>query len=154
MFRGIQPQTRDWGTRQHCSESLPPASYSLPTLFAALSQATSPIICTTWRQYLSRSQQLPHASRRHAGVPSATSVFRARCPLCCAFSLFPGLEHANSFASYHIPATPAVSCNYALFALFSALRSFVFNSLQPLLEKHPGWYMSLCGSFVALASFW
>jgi len=26
-----------------------------------------------------------------------------------------------------------------LFALFSALRSFVFNRLQPLFPKHPGW---------------
>src|SRR5712692_5481728 len=31
----------------------------------------SPLVaCTTWRQYLSRSQQLPHTSRHHGGVPS------------------------------------------------------------------------------------
>jgi hypothetical protein len=36
-----------------------------------------------------------------------------------------------------------------LFALFSALRSFVFNRLQPLFPKHPGWgYLDLWTSML------
>src|SRR6266849_1084436 len=40
---------------------------------------------------------------------------------------------ANSFAYRHLPPLSP------FFALFSALPSFVFNGLQPLLRKHPGW---------------
>jgi hypothetical protein len=43
------------------------------------------------------------------------------------------LGSVNSFACKQLqPLSP-------LFALFSALPSFVFNRLQPLLRKHPGW---------------
>jgi hypothetical protein len=35
-----------------------------------------------------------------------------------------------------------------LFALFSALPSFVFNRLQPLFPKHPGWgYLPFVSTF-------
>ncbi len=55
----------------------------------------------------------PAALRRPLPTtPSASSVLRSQRSLCCAFSR---LRALNLFTSYHIPATPAVSCNYALF---------------------------------------
>jgi len=145
--------------------------------------------------------RLPAGARRrsqpllatHYSLPTLL-LLRFQRSLSCAFSR---LRALNPFASYHIPVTPAVSCDYALFcatarrypfyyqwlphsfyrhggvlpqhflsgprrlcvqcldgkshvlrnlqplcrlfALFSALPSFVFNRLQPLLPKHPGW---------------
>jgi hypothetical protein len=85
-----------------------------------------PVICTTWRQYLSRSEQLPHTSRRHGGV----------YPPSFPTTDFPAFRHANSFAFKSLQPL----CR--LFVLFSALVSFVFNRLQPLFPKHPGWGVS------------
>src|SRR4029077_5066254 len=48
------------------------AHYSLPTLFF--------VICTTWRQHLSRSQQLPHTSRRHGGCTPSLPVRSSGTP--------------------------------------------------------------------------
>jgi hypothetical protein len=56
--------------------------------FCRTKQATYPVICTTWRQYLSCSQQLPHTSRRHGGcTPPPFPTFRRSdlqtCQLFC-----------------------------------------------------------------------
>jgi len=127
------------------------------------------------------------SNRRSAPSPTTNAPpLTAHCP-------FFRLRELNSFASYHIHPTPAVSCDYALFAqrraaippifngfrtlsiaravyplcrafpalgcsdpvnscvciglpplcrpfaLFTSLVSFVFNSLRPLFQKHPGW---------------
>jgi hypothetical protein len=50
---------------------------------------------------------------RVGGDHSVASVLRPQRSLCCAFSCLPA---RNPFAPYHIPATPAFSCNYALFS--------------------------------------
>jgi len=53
--------------------------------------------------------------------------------LSCAFSLLGARKHANSFVCIGLEPL----CR--LFAPFSAHGSFVFNRLQPLFRKHPGW---------------
>jgi hypothetical protein len=58
---------------------------------------------------------------------------RGCTPPSCATTSFPAFRHANSFAFKSLPAL----CR--LFALFSAFVSFVFNRLQPLFPKHPGY---------------
>src|SRR5216683_2893215 len=64
-------------------------------------------------------------------LPVATGV---HCPLQRPLpSDIRVLGSANSFAYKQLPPLSP------LFALFFALPSFVFNRLQPLLPKHPGW---------------
>ncbi len=55
---------------------------------------------------------------------------------------FQTFRHANSLVCIDLPPL----C--PLFSLFSAFVSFVFNRLQPLFRKHPGWgYLPLAPSF-------
>src|SRR6266478_3047654 len=78
-----------------------------------------------------RSVNISILLRRLRILPVATSVYyplqrRQR-------SGIQAFGSANSFAYKQLPPLSP------LFALFSALPSFVFNGLQPLLRKHPGW---------------
>jgi len=81
------------------------------------------IACATQRLYPFRPQPVAHTSRRHGGVPSIHSLLaRPTLP-----------SRLKSRASSHLqPLWP-------LFALFFNFRFFIFNSLQPLFQKHPGW---------------
>src|SRR6266436_5181527 len=79
-----------------------------------------------------RSVNISILLRRLRILPVATSVYyplqrRQR-------SGIQAFGSANSFAYKQLPPLSP------LFALFSALPSFVFNGLQPLLRKHPGWW--------------
>src|SRR5258708_30767152 len=63
------------------------------------------------------SSSPPSSASRGVNIPPVLSSFRI---LPVATGVYPTTDlrifrDANSFASYHIPATPAVSCNYALF---------------------------------------
>src|SRR5258707_795990 len=63
------------------------------------------------------SSSHPSSASRGVNIPPVLSSFRI---LPVATGVYPTTDlrifrDANSFASYHIPATPAVSCNYALF---------------------------------------
>jgi len=72
---------------------------------------------------------LPRASR------GASKVFRPRRSLCCAFSR---LRARNPFASYHIPANPAISSNYALFCATALRYPLCFQELPHSFYRHGG----------------
>src|ERR1700730_13488381 len=61
------------------------------------------------------------------------------------------LRHANSFASYHIHVTPAVSCNYALFRATARRYPSYSQQLPHSFYRHGGWYPlgSLCSHLCA-----
>src|ERR1700736_3686752 len=65
-----------------------------------------------------------HAKPRGVTLPTPYQEFLPPCALCLG---------GKSILFILLP--PLLS----LFALFSALVSFVFNRLQPLFRKHPGW---------------
>ena len=62
-------------------------------------------------------------------------VLRPQRSLCCPFSR---LQTLNSFASYHIPATPAVSCDYALFCATARRYPLPFQELAHSFYHHRG----------------
>ena len=68
-------------------------------------------------------------------LPVATGVYRPSLPT----TDFQTLGQANSFVCIGLEPL----CR--LFVLFSAFVSFVFNRLQPLFPKHPGWGVSAQG---------
>ena len=85
------------------------------------------------------------ASTRRRPPPPTTHY-----PPLTTHSLFTSRRHVRVFASF--PTTDFHTFRHAnslvcidlpplcpLFALFSAFVSFVFNRLQPLFRKHPGW---------------
>jgi hypothetical protein len=57
----------------------------------------------------------------------------AHYPLLTTHSPLPAL---NSFASYHIPATPAVSCSYALFCATARRYPLPFQALAHSFHRH------------------
>jgi hypothetical protein len=80
------------------------------------------VMCITWRQYLSRSQQLPHTSRRHGGVTllrhSAYMSSPPLCPLCLRGKshVFSGLQPlCRSLRSFR-HALPLFSIACSLFS--------------------------------------
>ena len=129
---------------------LPCHSRSLPTTHSPLS-SRRPVICITWRQYLSRSQQLPHTSLRHGGVPDdrlSDAPFASRSDLWTL---------SGSRRSLPVPKMPlrgsgmptllfASTCRLlsSLCALFGT-RSLCFQSLAASFCKTPGWGASRCG---------
>jgi len=62
-------------------------------------------------------------------------VLRPQRSPCCPFSR---LQTLNSFASYHIPATPAVSCDYALFCATARRYPLPFQELAHSFYHHGG----------------
>ncbi len=52
----------------------------------------------------------------------------------------PTLGSSNSFASYHIPPTPAVSCNYALFCATTLRYPPYSQGFPHSFYRHGGWY--------------
>ncbi len=101
--------------------------HSPPTLFlppssASLSANISPV--------LNSFRILPVATGvYHSSFPTSDFQMRLLHPEC----LYGTSRHAKSFVC--IGLLPL--CR--LFALFSAFASFVFNRLEPLSTKHPGW---------------
>src|SRR5713226_1521949 len=94
--------------------------------------------------HLSTRMVTSRSSRHVRHVAPISPPFSARCayfpsPRECTPSTVPKRSviqvfgTANSFAHKQLPPLSP------LFALFSALPSFVFNRLQPLFPKHPGW---------------
>src|SRR5258708_38791773 len=113
---------------QGSADSVPVSSLPSSATPCVFSQpATPPVICATWRQYLSRSQRVAHSSRHHGGV--APSAFPVHAVAVSALSV----------SLWQTPCFQQFAASLSLFALFFALSSFVFNSLQTLLQKHPGW---------------
>src|SRR5258708_5685385 len=92
---------------------------------------SSPVICITWRQYLSRSQQLPHTSCHHRGVHLTRTRFSL--PRC-----LPVRQASPTGSGRQIPCSQQFAASLSLFALFSTRVPFVFNRLQTLFAKHPG----------------
>src|SRR6202158_4231811 len=88
---------------------------------------TSPIICITWRQYLSRSQQLPHTCRRHGGV----------LPLI--------IPDVQTFRPSGMP-TLLFASTCRLFGVSKKVKSFAIKQIQPLFANHPGWVVAGGGS--------
>ena len=90
-----------------------PTHYPPPTTHSLFAS----IICTTWRQYLSRSQQLPHTSRLHGRVRLQFQIlsvlsmslwqipcsqqFAASCASLCALFRAPFLCFQSFGASFH-----------------------------------------------------
>ncbi len=114
----------------HRSLPLLPALHSLPPLFSSPLPAVAGVVCIMWRQYLSRSQQLPHTSCRHGVYPFTIPDVQTFGPSNTSTLLFTG------------------ACR--LFAFFCELPSFVFNRLEPLFQKHPGGGGYLVCLFVSL----
>jgi hypothetical protein len=88
--------TSDFQTSRHAKSFVCIGSLPLYRLFALFSAFASfvfnrlePLFTKHpgWGGTPTRPHAIAHTSRRHGGVPSATSVFRTPCPLCCAFSL-------------------------------------------------------------------
>jgi hypothetical protein len=75
---------------------------------------------------LSRKSFPCHSYANTRGVGSSRYKFLLRFP--------PVTGHESQVTSYH-----ALARSLSLFALFSAPRSFVFNRLRTLLQKHRGW---------------
>src|SRR5713226_7729193 len=83
-----------------------------------LATQATPVVCATRRQYLSCSQQLPHTSRRHGGVP-----------FIIPRSTVPTFKRANSLVSKSLPPLcPLLQAPVPCFQSFAAL-----------FAKHPGW---------------
>src|SRR5258708_13445600 len=104
---------------------------------------SSPVICITWRQYLSRSQQLPHTSCHHRGVHLTRTRFSL--PRC-----LPVPQPTPTGSGRQIPCSQQFAASLSLFALFSTRVPFVFNRLQTLFAKHPGVWVSPLYSLWAL----
>ena len=72
-------------------------------------------------------------------LPVATAVhpnpFRYSCRAVASVFL-----PAPTGSGWQTPCSQQFAASLSLFALFFALHSFVFNSLQTLLRKHPGWH--------------
>jgi hypothetical protein len=88
------------------------------------------------------SSSHPSSASRGVNIPPVLSSFRI---LPVATGVYPTTDlrifrDANSFASYHIPATPAVSCNYALFCATGAPLSLLFSTASTLFLSPRGWY--------------
>jgi len=106
------------------------ASYHIPaTPMLPCNYKLFPAMANT---YPPHNQQLPHSFHAHrgwhpkhhdAGRLSAVSIFRS------------GRRSANDQSLCFQRRT----ASYFLLPLFSRLPSFVFNRLQPLFAKHPGW---------------
>src|SRR5258708_35239899 len=79
-------------------------------------------------------------------LPVATAVhpnpFRYSCRAVTSVPVRPagGFLPAPTGSGWQTPCSQQFAASLSLFALFFALRSFVFNSLQTLLRKHPGWH--------------
>src|SRR5258708_1343897 len=79
-------------------------------------------------------------------LPGATAVHPNPCRYSCrAVTSVPvrpagGFLPAPTGSGWQTPCSQQFAASLSLFALFFALRSFVFNSLQTLLRKHPGWH--------------
>jgi hypothetical protein len=137
--------TRVGGTAILVSARPSTAHYPLPTFvnsFASYHIPATPAVscdyalfCATTRRDPSYFQWLSHSFYRHGGAPSATSVLLNSVPSVLRFSPILGCSR--------LP-TPVFASVCRLFALFPALVSFVFNSLQPLFRKHPGWGYPEC----------
>src|SRR5260221_605371 len=84
---------------RHCPTPRSLRIYPLPTTHCPLSSSHP--------SYASRGVNIPPVLSSLRILPVATGVYPTT-----DLRIF---RDANSFASYHIPATPAVSCNYALF---------------------------------------
>jgi len=65
--------------------------------------------------------------------PEFRRVLRSQRSPCCAFSR---LRVLNPFASYHIPATPAVSCDYALFCATARRHPSYFQWFPHSFDRH------------------
>ena len=128
MVAAVPAQSRKLGP--HLPVIYPPqrAVESLPLLTAhshyplsTIHFLVSCVICTTWRQHLSRSQQLPHTSLRHGVYPlrplcsglsdlcvALFPVFERSTPLLPITSLQPQQFHAitHSFAQRHAAIPP------------------------------------------------
>ena len=71
-------------------------------------------------------------------LPTRLPVAARRRPLLTTHSLYLPLRALNSFASYHIPATPAVSCDYALFCTTALRYPSYFQWLPHSFYRHGG----------------
>jgi hypothetical protein len=102
--------------------TLPTTHHSLPTFFSSASHGAdiSPV--------LNSFRILPVPTGVPVNLPNASGE---------------PFEGANSSASYHIPATPAVSCNYTLFRATARLYPFYFQELPHSFYRHGG--CTLCG---------
>src|SRR4029077_8515033 len=138
---------------------LPTTHHSPPTLFLPVLERSTPLLPITPVQP-QQFHAITHSfAQRRAAIPPismASALFLSlrgctplrprRLPtqtrsslraLCVAlFPILGCLKPANSFVCIGLEPL----CR--LFALFSALVSFVFNRLQPLFRKHPGWGVS------------
>ena|SRR5713226_6651797 len=78
-----------------------------------------------------RSDSIPSAINSCAYFPSPRG--------CTTTSSLPfNFQLCVSVPLWQIPCSQQFAASLPLFALFSALPSFVFNRLQPLFAKHPG----------------
>jgi len=79
-----------------------------------------------------------HISKLRPRVPAAALPPTTHYPPLTAHSLFSCLQTLNSFASYRIPATPAVSCDYALFCATALADPSYFQWLPHSFYRHGG----------------
>ena len=80
-----------------------------------------------------RRSSLPLLTAHHQ-LPTLL-LLRSQRSLRCAFSR---LRAINPFASYHIPATPAVSYDYALFCATARRHPSYFQWLPHSFDRHGG----------------
>ncbi len=85
------------------------------------------VTCATWRLYPRCAQSIAYTSRHHGSV---------RTPPASLFKTFAVSVSQSLCGKSHVLRNLHPLC--LLFALFSALPSFVFKSLQPLFAEHPG----------------
>ena len=96
--------------------------FSTSTRRKHTSQTTSPVICITWRQYLSRSQQLAHTSCRHGGVPLQLQILSV-----------------SSLPPWQIPCSQQLAASLSSLCALFHTRSLCFQSFAASFDKTPGW---------------
>jgi hypothetical protein len=131
----VYPERRLRSATQHS-----PTSHCPKSRFPRFHQLTNPSLPTIDLQP-SRYQQLTNPSFRNPFVFSSIQNARGCGGAHFQFSISSPLRRhlprpARGGKSHVLSSLPPLC---PLFALFSALPSFVFNRLQPLFPKHPGW---------------
>jgi hypothetical protein len=122
------------------SSSAPPTTRCPPltahSLFPAFSTPLLPITSLQPQQFQAITHSFP---QRRAAIPSIFNSFRT---LSIATGVYPSIIPDDRLSDFR-RVNPFVYKSLVplchLFSLLSAFVSFVFNRLQPLFPKHPGW---------------
>src|SRR5260370_3909647 len=96
--------------------------------------ATSPVFSTTCRLFVAPKKVNSFAIKQIQPLLPKHPGWGALCDLCAPISV-----HSVLRFFLHLTCSQQLTDSLSLFALFSALVFFVFNSIQTLFAKHPGW---------------